>query len=437
MTPPADGQLLRGLRKWDVVALVINSVVGAGIFGLPSQVFALAGAYSLAAYAAAAVAIGLIVLCFAEVGSRFGATGGPYLYARAAFGPLAGFQVGWLMWVARIAGFASLINLFVTYVAFFVPAASGDASRAAVILTIVTVLAIVNIVGVRTTAAVTNVLTAAKMLPLFALAVAGVFLFRTNGSAGEGVPSYRAFSQAALLLMFAYMGFEGAVIPSGEMRNPRRDLPFALLAGMAVVTLVYIGVQAVCIATVSELAHAQRPLTDAASRVFGGAGASVVALAALVSIGGILNAILFATPRLLFAMAGNGELPDVFARTHARYRTPVAAILATTIVAAIVALFSTFISALTISTIVRLLAYMATCAALPALRRRGDVPSPSFVVAFGALVAASAIALSVWLVSNSAWNELGAAALFVAGGIALYFACTAGRARMVRSAPTH
>jgi len=141
--------LVRSLRKWDLVALVINSVVGAGIFGLPSQVFALAGTYSLAAYAAAALAIGLIVICFAEVSSRFGATGGPYLYTRVAFGPLIGFQVGWLMWIARVTGFASLINLFVTYLALFVPGTGTGAPRTLIIAFIVAILSSINIVGVR------------------------------------------------------------------------------------------------------------------------------------------------------------------------------------------------------------------------------------------------------------------------------------------------
>ena len=145
MTHVADADLVRGLRRWDLVALVINSIIGAGIFGLPSQVYALAGTWSLAAYAVSAFAIGLIVLCFAQVGSRFGATGGPYLYTRVAFGPLIGFQVGWLMWIARIAGFASLTNLFVTYLAFFVPGADSDGWRAAVIVLVVSALSIVVI----------------------------------------------------------------------------------------------------------------------------------------------------------------------------------------------------------------------------------------------------------------------------------------------------
>jgi len=134
--------LVRSLRRWDLVALVINSVVGAGIFGLPSQVYALAGPYSLVAWAVSALAIGLIVLCFAEVGSRFGATGGPYLYTRVAFGPLIGFEVGWLMWVARLAGFASVVNLFAAYLALFVPAYDSEVWRAGVIVVVVVVLVV-------------------------------------------------------------------------------------------------------------------------------------------------------------------------------------------------------------------------------------------------------------------------------------------------------
>jgi amino acid transporter len=416
--------LLRDLRKWDLVALVINSVVGAGIFGLPSQVFVLAGTHSLAAYAVGALAIGLVVLCFAEVGSRFGATGGPYLYTRVAFGPLVGFQVGWLMWIARITGFASLINLFVTYLALFVSGAGTGAPRTLIIAFTVAILSMINIVGVRASATVSNVLTAGKLLPLFLLAAVGLFFVDPQRYSFAVAPAYESFSKATLLLVFAYMGFEGAVIPSGEMRDPQRHLPFSLVAGMAVVAVLYMGVQAVCIGTVPELARSERPLSDAALQMVGPAGAVLMAAAALISIGGILNAILFATPRLLFAMADNGELPRVISQTHARYRTPAAAILVTAAAAAVVAAFSTFISALTISTIVRLVAYIATCVALPALRRRNDVPAPAFRTPAGWLVSTGAVALSVWLLSNTAWAELRLGAIAVMLGMVIYLACT-------------
>src|SRR4029453_6585355 len=173
---------------------------------------------------------------------------------------------------------------------------------------------------------------------------AGVFFVDPQRYSLAAAPVYGSFSKATLLLVFAYMGFEGAVIPSGERRDPQRHLPFSLVVGMALVAVLYIGVQAVCIGTVPELARSERPLSDAALPIVGPAGAVLMAAAALVSIGGILNAIVFATSRILFAMADNGELPRVLSRTHARFRTPAAAIVVTAAAAGLVAEFSTFIS---------------------------------------------------------------------------------------------
>jgi amino acid transporter len=275
------------------------------------------------------------------------------------------------------------------------------------------------------------VLTAGKLIPLFLLAGVGLFFVDPQRYSLAVAPAYESFSKATLLLVFAYMGFEGAVIPSGEMRDPQRHLPFSLIAGMAVVAVLYMGVQAVCIGTVPELARSERPLSDAALQIVGPAGAVLMSAAALVSIGGILNAILFATSRLLFAMADNGELPRLISQTHRRYRTPTAAIIVTAAVAAVVAAFSTFISALTISTIVRLVAYIATCVALPALRRRNDVPAPAFRTPAGWLVSTGAVALGVWLLSNTAWAELRLGAIAVMLGMAIYLACT----RRTRPAP--
>lgn len=412
--------LVRGLRRWDLVALVINSVIGAGIFGLPSKAFALAGTYSLLAFLAAALAIFLVILCFAEVGSRFRATGGPYLYAHRAFGPAIGFQVGWLLWLGRIAAFASLANLFVTYLGYFFPAASGGPGRVVTIALIVSALAVVNITGVRVTATVTNVLTVGKLAPLCLLVAVGLF----HVAPGQFVPATPlqgdVFSQAALLLVFTYMGFEGAVIPTGETRDPARHLPFALVLGFGVVLLVYLSIQAVCIGTLPDLANSERPLSDAGQRLLGAPGAALIAAGALVSIGGTLNALMFATPRLPFAMAENNQLPSALATAYARFGTPRAAILLTATVALGLALFSTFISALTISAIVRLAAYATTCAALPVLRRARAAPPPAFVVPAGPMVAALAVALSVWLLASSPWSEFRIAGIAVLLGFVVY-----------------
>src|SRR6266446_3883944 len=215
-----DARLVRGLRKWDLVALVINSIIGAGIFGLPSRVFALAGTYSVLAYVVSAVAIVLIILCFAEVGSRFKATGGPYLYARAAFGPVIGFQVGWLMWLGRVAAFAALCNLLVGYLGYFIHLSEAGISQAGVIVAVISSLAIVNVVGIRVTASVTNAFTVGKLIPLLLVGVVGLFFIDPQRYSVAVIPGYGSFSQAALLLVFTYAGFEGAAIPTGEMRDP-------------------------------------------------------------------------------------------------------------------------------------------------------------------------------------------------------------------------
>jgi amino acid transporter len=417
--PTAKASLVRGLRKWDLVALVINSIIGAGIFGLPSRAFALAGTYSLLAYLVSAVAIFLVILCFAEVGSRFSATGGSYLYARVTFGPLIGFQVGWLMWLGRIAAFASLSNLFVGYVGYFVPMAGANPWRPVVIVTIVAALTITNIVGVRVTATVTNALTVGKLIPLLLVAIVGLFFVDPERYSLGTPPAYGSFSQAALLLVFTYMGFEGAAIPTGEMRDPAKHLPFALLVGLGVVVLVYVSIQTVCIGTLPDLAHSERPLSDASLHFLGAPGASLIAGGALVSIGGTLNALMFATPRLPFAMAENRQLPQTLTATSPRFGTPTAAILLTATVTLAVTLFSTFISALTMSA-VRLMAYMTTCAALPVLRRNPSVPPPAFLVPAGPLVSVIAVSLSLWLLSSSPWNEKRLAGIALLLGFVLY-----------------
>jgi APA family basic amino acid/polyamine antiporter len=430
---PRTAGLVRGLRRWDLVAVVINLIIGAGIFGLPARVFALAGTYSLLAYVVAAVAIALIILCLAEVGSRFTATGGPYLYARVAFGPLVGFQVGWLLWLGRIAGCAALCHLFVAYLAYFVPVASADPWRPLAIVATIAALVTANLRGLRVTTTVTNALTVGKLIPLFVFIVIGLSAidpqrYSLAPSAGHG-----SVSQAALLLVFAYTGFEGAAIPTGEMREPARNLPSALLTGFAVVVVVYLLVQIVCIGTLPDLAHSERPLSDASLRFLGAPGALLIAAGAVVSIVGALHAQVFATPRLLFAMGEHRQLPRLFATTHRRFRTPVAAIVLTSMVTVALSLSSTFVSALTIGAIARLAVYVTTCAALPVLRRNAAVPRAAFSVPAGPLIAVVAVGLSGWLLFNSPWNEMRLAGMAIVAGFVLYLPCTRGS----RSAGPH
>src|SRR5262245_14136589 len=349
--------LVRGIGRWDLTALTINVMVGAGIFGLPSKIYGLTGAWSVLAYLVCAALITLIILCFAEVGSRFVETGGPYLYSRAAFGSVIGFEVGWLLWLARMTAFAALCNLLLGYLSFFWPAASSGWTRALVITLVVIALTTVNIIGVREAALVNNLFTIFKLTPLLLFAIAGLFVLTRRPFTATVTPNYKDFSTAVLLLVFAFSGFEMAVVPAGETRDPQRHIAFALLTATGVVAMLYLTIQVVCIGALPGLANSERPLVDASVRFLGASGASIVSVGAIISVTGALNSSILAGPRILFVMAEQGS-----------FRTPHIAILILAAVILVITLQGTFMSALTISTVIRQLSYIATCIALPVMR---------------------------------------------------------------------
>ena len=422
--PSETGLLVRGIRRWDLVAVVINSIIGAGIFGLPSSVFKLVGVYSLLAFLGCAIIVTLIILCFAEVGSRFSETGGPYLYARESMGPVVGFEVGWLMWLARLTAFAANCNLLVTYAGFFWTPAAAGWPRVAIITGVVGALTAVNLVGVRNVARVSNFFTIAKLTPLVLFIAVGLFFIDPgNFSVRHGTaPRLDAFAAAVLLLAYAFTGFEAATVLAGEMRDPQRDGPMALLTAIGVVTLVYLLAQVVCIGTLPQLADSQRPLADASRRFLGAAGAAIISAGAAISIVGNLNGAILSASRLPFAMAERRELPLVFAGTHRRFRTPWFSILVTSAIILAVTLSGTFIYALTISTLARLAAYAATCAALLVFRHRGGARPAAFRVTGGPVVAVVTFLLVVWLIGNSTRREARDTLIAGALGLLIYVA---------------
>ncbi|HLE64417.1 MAG TPA: amino acid permease [Pyrinomonadaceae bacterium] len=413
--------LVRGIGRWDLVAVAVNGIIGAGIFGLPSKAFQLTGSYSLIAFVVCGAVLALIILCFAEVGSRYDETGGPYLYAREAFGSLVGFEVGWLIWLVRITAFAANCNLLVSYVGFFSPAVTGGWPRALIIAAVVLTLTTINFIGVRQAVITTNIFTVGKLVPIILFIALGLFYLNPSNYSFAEQPSIGSFSQAVLLLVYAFSGFEMASIPAGEVRNPRRNLPFAILVAIAVVAVIYILIQIVSVGTLPELASSERPLADAASRFMGTAGGAVISAGAIISITGNLNVVLLSGSRMPFAMAERKELPSLLGKTHNKFHTPHVAILITAAIVLAVTLSGTFIYALTISTLTRLVSYAVTCAALPLLRRREDVPPAEFKVHGGEVIALLVLILAAWLLSNSTLREARDATIAAATGLAVYF----------------
>lgn len=414
--------LIRSISRWELVAVTINAVIGAGIFGLPSKAFALVGAYSIFSFLICALAATLIALCFAEVGSRFSSTGGPYLYSREAFGRVAGFEVGWLTWLARLTAFAANANLMVEYLGFFFPAAAAGTGRTLLLVAAITPFIVLNVIGIRDVTATGNVFAVGKLLPLAFFAGVGLFFARPANFALGPLPEFHTFSTSVLIALYAFTGFEMAVIPGGEMKNPRRDLPAALLTGMAIIVTFYMLIQITCIGTLPELAASQRPLADAATRFLGGWGAILITVGILVSLAGNLNTLTLAASRLLFAMAEHGDLPPFLARIHGRFHTPVWSVVVTGLIVTTLSLAGTFISQLTISTLARLAAYTFTCAAVIALRRKKDAPPAALRIPGGPVIAVCAIGIALWLLSNSTWHEARDAALAAAAGLVIHFA---------------
>ncbi|MEO6049825.1 MAG: amino acid permease [Pyrinomonadaceae bacterium] len=418
-----EEKLIRGLGRWDFTAIVINGIIGAGIFGLPGKVFAQIGSYSLLAFVACAVIVGLIVACYAEVASRFSATGGSYLYARTALGPAVGFEVGWLYWIVRVATFAANCNLLVTYLGFFVPGANEGAMRIALVSAVVLVITAVNLRGLRESAMMTNIFTVGKLLPLFVFVVVGLFFVERSNFMFEVAPQYSAFSTAVLLLIYAFVGFEGPVVVAGETKEPEKTVPFGLIAGILIVTLVYLSIQVVSIGTLPGLAASEKPIADAAVLFLGPFGAAFITVGVLISIFGNLNVGVLSSTRMLFAMAEQRDLPPVFERIHPKFKTPYVAIIVTAVVSLILTIQSSFLTAVAIATITRLLVYATTCLALPILRRRGDPTQAPFSVPFGVGAAFLSIGLIVWLLTNVDFAKEGLSSLITAVIGLIIFAC--------------
>jgi amino acid transporter len=411
----------RVVSRWQIVALAINGVVGSGVYLLPAAAAAMLGPASLWAVALAGLAVLLIVLCFAEASSHFEEPGSAYLYAREAFGAFAGFEIGWMMWLARVATVASLSVGFAQALGYLLPSVTHGFGRTFAIVLPLASLTVINVIGVRSSVNTVVVLVIAKLLPLTIFVAVGIFALSPALITGQDASSGGALGQAALLLLFAYAGFENTAAAAGEFKNPRRDVPFALIVEVGIVTVFYVAVQWVALGTVPNLGASETPLADGARIFLGHWGGWLLTAGAVVSILGTSNNSVIAGPRYLFALARHGFGPRFLASIHPRFRTPAAAIVFQGAIALPLALSGSFVGLATLSVIARLTAYVATTTAVPILRRRDSSSNP-FRLPGGIAIPGAATIVSLGLLASASWVNLlaGAAALAVGGLIYLF-----------------
>jgi len=405
------------------VLLSFNGAVGAAIFALPATLAADFGAFSPWLFPLVALGAMLVIWPFSRSVAAFPESGGPATYGRV-FGRIAGFELGWVYYVARAAAFAANANVLVAYLARWVPALGEGFARAAILISLCGGLAVANIVGVKRALRLLAGLTLLKALPLLVGAVAALILFGPIPGLGEP-PSLSEFETGALLVFYAFVGFENLVVPAGETKQPATTLPRAIFISIASTTLLYFLVQ---LAFVSAFpaggADTDAPLVDVAAKLAGPAGAAILVVTAIASVGGNLHGIMTAVPRLTYAMGERGDLPPWFASVSARYGTPVNSIAFLAAVTAVLAVSGSFVWLAVVSTLARMFVYSVTIAALPWAPERPRISLLWWVAG------AVGVAICAWAAAQAdakAWLTLGALA---AGGLLLYVLASLGRRKV-------
>ena len=412
--------LNRDIGQLGFAAIALNGVIGAGIFALPAVAAAKSGNFSPWLFLICAILIMTVVLSFARAASFFRDTGGPIQYAGLAFGPFAGFQTGWLTYVGRLAALAANVSLMVTYAGWFwAPLGSGLVHQLAIALMFV-VLAVFNVVGVRQSMSVVFLFSALKLVPLLLLILMGLVHIQPEILLQAELPVTGTLGETILVLLYAFVGFESAVVPAGEARNPRRDIPRAITITVLIITGVYFLIQLISVSVLPELANSRTPLADVAKVLMGAGGAALLTFGAIFSIGGNCSASMLSAPRMTYALARLGSLPGWFGKVHPRFRTPVNSIVFYAVLGLVLAISGSFIWLAVVSTLARLLSYILGIAALPVLERKMETSEDQFRLRGGYFVPALGLLLCGWLVTFAAMTAWLTTAIFFVLGSILY-----------------
>lgn len=424
-------ELLRSIGAAGAMILVLNSVIGAGIFALPAEVAARAGAWSPWLFLIVGVLVITIVLSFAELSSYFKESGGPVLFTTTAFGPLVGFSTGWILFISRMAAFAANTAVMAVYLGAVIPFFTTDTGRALLITGVTTALTWANYIGVREGVRTMMVVTFFKLTPILLLIVLGLPHVTGETLLPGTLPTIDDLGGTTLLLIYAFVGFESATIMSGETKNPESTMPLALVRTIIIIGVLYFLIVLTYISVLPDAGTSGATLIDVGRELMGPAGAILITFAAFFSIGGNLSSIMLAVPRLPFALAEKRLLPKWFGHVHPKYSTPSNSILLLGGLGLGFALSGSFAWLAAASSLTRLIAYVLCISALPAVRRKASEEErrEAFRLKGGYTIPAIALLISVWIGAQSdlrSWVMTGGLLLV---GLILYALAAQRRAR--------
>ena len=426
-----DEGLIRAVGVRGLTAGIVNYTIGAGIFVIPALVAARVGAAAPVVYVICALAMGLIVLCFADAGSRVSLSGGTYAYAEVAFGRYVGFMVAVSLWISMLLASASVANVAIDSLGQLASVVQGPIARRLIIVFLYGALTLINIRGVKIGSGMVQTVTAGKLVPILILLVFGVFAIKGSNLTWPGMPDVSGTARTTLVLIFAFMGVESALTPSGEVRDPARTVPRAIFLALGITTLLYIALQVVSQGILgAELAtNTQAPLAEAAKRVLGRGGELLVLLGAIISTLGYVAGDMLAAPRMPYALARDGLLPGILRKIHVRYRTPYVAIVTHAAICAFLAATTTFAGLVVLVSLLTLLVYFVCCLATIQLQRR-DVRAEGarpFNLPGGPVIPVAALAIIVWLIASSTRKEFISLAAMLAVSTVVFLIMRAAR----------
>src|ERR1700730_1839452 len=419
-----DHQLVRGIGISALTANIISSTIGAGIFVLPALMSKNLGPAAPLAFVCCAIAMVLFVTCFAIAGSRVSLTGGLYAYVEVAFGRYVGFLAGVLYGITALGAVAGVVNVLVNSIAVIAPSLGSPVMRVIIMIVVYGSLVVINVRGVREGAGAVTVLTLAKLLPLLLFICAGIFFIHPANLTWTAWPGSKALGDSVILLIFAFVGIEVALIPSGEVKNPARTVPRAAYLALVVTTIIYIMIQVLAQGTLgSDLAnYKDAPLAEAAAKFLGNTGHTILVAGATISAFGFVTSDILSSPRMIFAFGRDGVIPAWFAHVHPRYRSPDVAIITYAVLAFALSISGTCEQLAVLSNVAVLLMYLLCCAACWFLVQR-DVRADGQPFNFPGMkiVPALAIVAIIWILAHATVREFAVNGAVLVIASALYF----------------